>query len=203
MQIKANSAPPYRFRLTLFAAGCLLLGVWFLYDGLVAYPKDREIFQAFQKLKAEGLDGDALNERWRQIAAVKGWPDGTYGDPGKNRSDFDIQFNLVAGVLLELVGLWFAIGAWRHARRWIAMDDDNLSTSWGLTIPLESILTLDKSRWGDKGMALVIADADRGGARLLLDDWKYERDATTQIVEAVQARLRPEQIVGETPSPKA
>lgn len=198
MQIKAVSATPYRYRLALFAVGCLVLGLWFLYDGCIAYPKDREIHQAFQAVKKEGLEGDALLERWKQIAGPKGWPDGTLGDPGKNRSDFDIQFNLVAGVLLEFIGAWFALGAWRHARRWIALDNDNLTTSWGLTIPLEGILTLDKSRWQEKGIALVIADAERGGGRVLLDDWKYDRDATTQIVNTIQARLRPEQVVGDT-----
>ena len=200
MQIKAASAPPYRFRLTLFAIGCLGLGVWFLHDGWVAYPKDREIHRAFQALKKEGLEGDALLDRWKQIAGPKGWPDGTFGEPGKDRSNFDIQFNLIAGAALELIGIWFGVGAWLHARRWIALDGDNLTTSWGLTIPLEAILTLDKSRWAEKGTALVIADAERGGKCVVLDDWKYDRDATTKIVETIQRRLRPEQIVGDRPA---
>jgi len=187
MSFKATISPGYRWRLALVAALLLGFGGWFLKDGYVTYPKERLIAEEFKQFSDEGR-----REQWPEYARAKGWPDGTLGPPGKDHSDWDILLQKILGFACLPVGLLFLIGTIRTLGRWIALDDQTLSTSAGHAVPLSAITRINKDRWQSKGIAIVYFTHEGRTGRIVLDDWKYDQKATEQILAEIEKVAAPQ-----------
>jgi hypothetical protein len=183
MSIKANISSGYRWRPGFFAIISLLFGVWFCYDGFVAWPRDKAIFEAYEQFTSE----DRLSE-WPAYAAEQGWPT-DQDNPGKAHSELDLIVQRVISFILLLVGIAYLVGWGRTFGRWIALDDGELVTSWGVRVPLDQVTAMQLDRWQSKGIAVVQYQANGSTGRLVLDDWKYDREPTEQIVAAVREQL--------------
>jgi hypothetical protein len=188
VQTKAGISSGYRWRLGIIALVCLGFGVYCLYDGFYAYPRDNERYAMFERLQAE--HPDTWRARWEVLAAEHGLP----RDPGdlKQRSDFDIYSQYIMAALTLPVGLLFLFSYVRAGGRWIAADERGLQTSWGQHAPWDAITGIDKARWKSKGIAVVQyrePQPPHAERRLTLDDWKYERDPTVALVRAVEEKL--------------
>ena len=84
----------------------------------------------------------------------------------------------------------------KRGRLRIESSDEGLTTSWGQQLKFDQITALDKKLWRNKGIAKIqYTDADRR-RRLALDDCKYDRDATEDLLRLVESKLDPDQIVG-------
>jgi hypothetical protein len=84
--------------------------------------------------------------------------------------------------------------------RWIACAETGLTTSKGQTVPYAGITKIEKERWKTKGIVIVrYKNKDQREGRIVLDDWKYEAQATKNILLEIEAQLKPEQIVGGEP----
>ncbi len=185
MQIKATANPEYRWRLALVGAMVTIFGLWFLYDAAVGYPSMRGHYEVFHRLTVEKEDFDA----WRAYATEHKLDDPL---PAKyNKSDTDILVQWVLGGLCLPVGLLFLFNWIRSGSWWVASDGVTLTTSWGQTVPFDSIRSVDVSRWRTKGIAVVHYEHDGRPGRLTLDDWKFLRKPTTEIYKQVDARLNP------------
>lgn len=194
---RAAISPGYRWRLGVIALACLLFGAWFLYDGAIRYPHQRIVANKYIELKQKHGEGSvAFNEQWRAYAAAQGVSDG-YPGPPKSTTDIVGQF-AIAGATMP-IGLLFALAYLRSFGRWIACDGAGLTTSWGQRVKFEHIQQLNKERWRNKGIAVVLYREHVGGQerRLVLDDWKYDAPATLTMLKAVEARLKPKQIIGD------
>lgn len=189
----------YVRKVGILAAMFLGISLWFLYDGFVAYPKQKLVFDEFEKFKQSNVPPAKMEERWNQYAKEKNFPLFNDGKPGKNHSDLDIYTQRVLGFILLPLGLLFAWGTVRLVGRWISSNEEGLTTSWGQSALFSQITLFNKDRWKSKGIAVVYYQADGKKRRLVLDDWKYDRKATQIIVDEVQSRLQPDQIVGEPP----
>jgi hypothetical protein len=183
MSIKASISSGYRWRPGLFAVIALLLGLWFCYDGYVAWPRQKAIFEAYEQFTDEGR----LSE-WPAHAAARGWPT-DQDNPGQEHSELDLVVQRVLGFILLSVGVLYLIGWGRTLGRWIALADDQLTTSWGVRVPLDQVTSLDLNRWQSKGIAVVRYETNGKSGRLVLDDWKYDRESTEQIVAALREQL--------------
>ena len=184
MATKAAMRPGYLWRAPAFAVLCLFVGVWFLKDGYYEYPRQREIFRAYSALAEK-------NElaKWRALAHERGWPEDSDVQQGKDHSDGGIMLQKAIGWALIPVSLLFAIGYVRMRARWIACDGQAITTSWGLTVPLEAVSSLNKDRWDTKGIAVAHFNHNGQPGRVVLDDWKHETKPTRAIVDQIGARL--------------
>lgn len=192
---RAKISGGYTLRLAVLALAFLGWAAWSLYDGAVAYPHQRHVALEFQRYEDEGRI-----EEWPAYARSQGWSE---EDPGRPRSNLDIAIQYgMAGIALP-IGLVFGFVLIRSAGRWIEMRDDRFVTSWGQEVPLAAITAIDKTRWDEKGIAVLHYKADNIDNTLVLDDWKFERSAIDAMVEKVDAVLQAAAQPQRPPSPPA
>ena len=97
------------------------------------------------------------------------------------------------------IGFYCGIKFIAAGSQWIASDDEGVTTSSGEKVSYGAITKLNKIKWDKKGIAFVHYQSERGLQRLVIDDWKFEREPTDQIFLDVEAHLTPEQIEGDIP----
>ncbi len=193
MPVTAKISASYLWRLGLIALFCLGFAAWFLYDGTITYPRQRERALKYKELR----DADRLAE-WRGVATERGWPSDPPGDP---KSQADIYSQLVLAAVVAVPGLLFAVFLIRARGRWIEMTETGLRTSWGRQLEFGQITRLDKRKWKSKGIARIRYQDSGRHRQVVLDDCKYDPDPTTEILRGVESRLDPSQIVGGRAEP--
>ena len=193
MPVKANIDTKFLLRLGLMALALFGIGLWFLYDGAITYPRQRERALTYERFKEE----DRLTE-WEEIARQRGWPT---ENPGEAKTDIDIHMQLVIAGLAAVPAVWFLVLFLRARGRWIELNETGLRTSWGRELEFGQIVSLDKKKWRSKGIAKINYRQKGRKRRLVLDDWKYDADATKAILLEVESRVDVDQIVGGAPEP--
>lgn len=194
MTIRAERDPSFYRRFWLMAIGALAFGLYCVYDGAVAYPNQRERALKYREFKEKAVEtnqGDWIKQ-WRAYAKQQGWPTSDPGEP-KNETDFQVQFamaglcGVVALVLLGKVVLSLGM--------WIEADDSSIKTSWGKTVPFAAIERVNKKDWQKKGLARIYY-ADEGRTRkFVLDNFKFHREPTDQIMRRIEEHISEDQIV--------
>ncbi len=228
MTAKALISTGWRVRLGGMAAMFVGFCAFFLYDGFVGYPRQRDIHDQFTAYIAatydikilQGLEPTnhdafmeiavtqtgkgkmALYESWDEHAAKNGLPPS--GKDGKDirameKNDSSILWQKIFGFGLIPLAVMMVYAWVQTFSRWVAADENGVTTSGGQSAPWASMIKLDKLRWPKKGIAfLYYDDADkRINQRILLDDFKFDRVATEQIVRAIEEHLKDDQIVGD------
>ena len=193
MAAKAVISNGYRWRLALIGVVCLLFAAWSAYDGFVKYPRLND--HARQYVEYQQDNGEGWQETWPDYAREHNLPE----IPHPPKGDFSMIAQYVQLAITLPIGLWFTYLFLASLNRWVASDEAGLSSSGGEQVPYDSITTLDKKRWENKGIAVVTYTADQGERRFVIDDWKFERDPTDQILIEVEQRLQPDQIIGDLP----
>jgi len=214
MPVKANIDTKFLSRLGLTGLAILALALWFLYDGIIAYPKERERALAYQKLETE-----ARLDQWENTAAEHGW---STEKPEKFEHLFDLKepkkleeaqeelkkaHNTDIAIQRWLAGivavpaLLFLYRYFRARGRWIEAHETGLRTSWGQQLEFGQIVSLDKKKWKSKGIARIDYRQNGRKRRLVLDDWKFDADPTKAILLEVESRIDVGQIVGGAPEP--
>lgn len=187
MAVRAKISKGYIWRPGVIGAMMLGFCGWFLYDGMVAYPFQQKIWNAYNQVVQEN-PGDPVEQAqvWSQYAASKGWPTET---PKKKIEDKDILTQKVIAVITAPVGLYFLTVFFLTRGRWVEADERAVTTSSGQRTDYGSIKSLDTSRWPRKGIAVVHYESDGQSRRIVLDDWKFEREPTKRIFEAIEERM--------------
>jgi hypothetical protein len=183
----------------------MLLGMasYFLYDGLVGYPKSNrkvDIYDAFHAgkdggkswesvveklgLNAEGAGGEnALAGARDAFDAAKGgavWTGGYSLERGlpekpERKSEHDIreQFHY-AWALIALGGIVIFITL-LNVRKKVTADHEAFYTTKGRRVPFEAIYRLDKRKWDNKGLAyLYYEDEKDRRQKAVIDDLKFQ-----------------------------
>jgi len=71
--------------------------------------------------------------------------------------------------------------------KWIELKDGTVSTKGGAGIALKDITAIDKTRWEKKGIAKVSATGADGKVQtVMIDDLKFEREPTDQIMAEIE-----------------
>ena len=169
------------------------MALWFVYDGAVTYPRQRERALAYQELK----ENDKLDQ-WEGIATKRGWP---LEDPGEAKDKIDFYTQFILSAVVAPPGLLFLFFFLRSRGRWIELNDTGLRTSWGRQLEFGQIVTLDKKKWRSKGIAKITYQQNGRKRKLVLDDWKYDADVTKEILLEVELQIDIDQIVGGAPEP--
>ena len=188
---RANIAAGYRWRMLFVSMFCFGFALWCAYDGAIAYPAKRDRWEMYVELKIDGREHE-----WEELARENGWPikEPNRHDDAKDEGDFLTQFSM--GGVIATIGIPFMFIFVSTRGRWIEMDDDGLSTSWGERCAFDDIMTFDKTKWYKKGIAYVHYEKDGRKGRITLDDCKYDREPTEIFVRDIELEIDPEQIIG-------
>ena len=76
MPARAKITGTYLGRTALMAVICLGASLWFLYDGVVTYPRQNEQGHKYEELKEE-----RRTDEWEDFARERGWPIENPGEP--------------------------------------------------------------------------------------------------------------------------
>jgi len=205
MTIRAKSDPRFYLRFLLIGAVAIGFSLLCVYDGAIRYPKQREPALAYQeleeRLKEEGRL-DQLSQEWIQVvkqhnensdSAQDNWP------TDKPKDEVDIQLQYVMAGVTGTIGLWMLLVVWRARGRWIEASGAGLTSSWGQRVDYARIVSLDKRQWRKKGIAKINYEDGNRKRRLVLDDYKYNRQATDTILRDLEAKIGVDKIIGGPP----
>jgi hypothetical protein len=169
--------------------GLVALGasLWFLYDGAVKWPHQRERGLALKNL----LEENRLNE-WDAYARERGW---STSDPGEPKTESEIFMQFVWAGITALVGLWLLAGVWLARGRWIESTGSGITSSWGQIFNFDQVVQVNKRKWRSKGIAKVAYQDGRRKRRFTIDDYKFDRQPTGQILRDLEAHIEPDKIV--------
>ncbi len=200
MAIRTNINASHLARMALISLFCVGLALWSLYDGMVGYPNQRIRAQAFLDFTEENQDLDPKDivDKWKELAAERGWP---IGNPGKPKSDYQITSQFFMAGLIGPVGLFLLIRLALSRGRWIEADETTLSSSQGEQLEFGQITELNKKKWQNKGIAKVKYESDGRMKQLVLDDCNYDRETTNAVLRHIEANLDHAKIVGGKPEP--
>jgi hypothetical protein len=226
MTVRSKISGRHLIRLTIVGLFCIGFGLYCLYDGMVAWPKQRERALAFQELKDEGREGE-----WPLIAAEHGWKPYDQGeparvfqelkeqnredewlrvveehgwkafDPGKPRTEAEIAVQYYMLAICGAAGLLILSKVLWSIGRWVEMDDAGLRSSRGQEVKFDEIDKIDKKKWENKGIAKVLYQ-DNGRVKVFtLDDFIYDRPTTDDILREVESRVGVDKIINGKPEP--
>ena len=195
MPVIAKITGKYLAKTGLLALFCIGTALWFLYDGVITYPRQRERALQYQALETE----DRASE-WEEVARQRGWPT---ENPGRPKMEAEILVQRVIAAVAAIAAIPFAFFFFRMWGRWIESNESGLRTSWGQQVEFSQITSLDKRKWKSKGIAKIKYDQGGRRRRLVLDDWIYETDPTTAILRAVESNIEVAHIHGGVPEPSA
>ena len=211
MNLRTDINPKYLFRLGLITVFGIGMTAYCLYDGLVAWPTQSEQAHAFLELKEANPEMKVmpLFEKWKGVAAERGWPAGNAGreqtpyGPPKKAVDINGQFIMAA--VTGFFGLLFLTKLLRNRGRWIEADGEGMRSSEGRALKFGQVTALDKKKWDNKGIANLLYEVDGKKQKIVLDDCNYDRDTTQAILRHVEATIGHDKIVNgkpEKPLPK-
>lgn len=191
MAVRTNSDPRYYRRFLLMGLAAVGFALWSLYDGAVTYPNQRERALAHKELEDKGRSNE-----WSEFARQRGWPTNYPGEP---KSQGDITMQYVMAALAGTIGLALVFNVWRSRGRWIEASETGLSSSWGQSLNFDQIVSLDKKRWKNKGIARITYYDGKRRRRFVLDDYKFDRQTTDQILYELEAKIGIDKIAGGPP----
>ena len=207
MNLRAH--PERNFLLKYFAIGifCCAFAVYAAYDGCLAYPAELRRANAWKNLQVEreadpSLERAALVARWKTIAKENGW---SAKQIRKDDTAGAIQTKIYWQYVFMVIGLSIGVPCicWYFATRnsWIESTEDGLRSSNGSELLLGQICKFDKKKWEKKGIAVVHFKnhSTNGEGTFILDDLKYDRKITDQIVRWVESQIPEEMIVNGKP----
>ncbi len=182
----------YRYVMFVLMVG---FGLAFLYDGFFRWPGHNAKYSVLeakiQLLEVKSRDNPALRKDLDDgLAELKRIP--------KRHTDFDLQLQRVLGFLLPPLATGVLIMWLRRSRGEYRLENDTLHVPGYPPIPLDTIDSLDKTRWDRKGIAFASYHLPNGKTGIVrLDDFIYEahpiRDMVKCIEESIIARARAQQ----------
>jgi hypothetical protein len=182
MTIRADSDPRFFLRFLLIGAVCFGFSLWSLYDGEYGYPRQRERALKYQEIKESG--GGIAD--WEDFAKSQGWPTELPGEP---KTEGEIQFQFIMAGIAALLAVWCFTIVWRARGRWIELAGNKLTSSWGQSVNLPDVISINKKQWQKKGIARIhYQDGARRG-RFVIDDFKYKREPTDKILREIESRV--------------
>ena len=191
MPIRADVNMRFYMRFAFISAACTVMCVWSLYDGLVKYPNQRERALKFVEYKEQNK-----KQEWKELAAQRGWHP---GNPGEPKSEADIMGQYVMAAVTGTLALIFVIVIAAARGRWIEVDGSGLRSSWGQQLSFDQIININKRKWANKGIAKIRYRENGRTRRFTIDDFKFVREPTDEILRTVESHVDADQIVGGLP----
>lgn len=176
----------------LFVALMILGGAgWFLYDGIVTWPREAERHQAWLQVAHDAM-GRELEEgaippeakiAWEHFAKKQGWSTSI----PKDRTPDDIagQFRWSTG--LAVIGFSFLAWVLWNQTLHIRCDEEAVYSARGKKVLWGSFTGMDRAKWEKKGIAVALYEEGGKKKKLILDDYKF--GGTEPIILEIEKRL--------------
>lgn len=196
MTVRANSNSKFLLRFLLIATGLIGFGLWGLYDATFTGPKKmkqaKEYWVESEEASKKWVPRHT-GEEWSQIAKENHWE---IGEPKTPSGAFGYSlFNYALVVTCIPLGLFSLFKYLQSNKTWIEQDGSTFQTSKGVKFDIDQIKSIDKRKWAKKGIA-KISYTDAGAEKTyVLDDFKYLREPTDEILYNIEQSLEDEQIV--------
>lgn len=165
----------------------------FFYDGSIGYERKNERYREWKKFANEPSDA-----QWKQLAKERGWDPEEWpvylrehklqGDAIPFPRAKIIEQFVCAALALIFGGITLAYWAGQKGRV-VRTDADAVHTPAGTRVPFSAITGVGKKKWDAKGLATVRYQIEGRKGEFELDDYKYDRDATHQILAEIEAHL--------------
>jgi len=153
----------------VFLIACSL---WFLWDGLIGWPRSNERWDAHESRK--GTPGE-----WEKYCRERGWKT---EPPHKRFEHADIIGQHVFAGLTGVIGI-FSFIYWQRVRRSVMRSDQGaVLTPSGVRVPYENMTEVDERKWKPKGLATVYYAINGSKGRFVLDDAKFNPEALDIIL---------------------
>jgi hypothetical protein len=181
MPAEARITPIWKKQKLFIAIFLLAVAGWFLWDGKVGYPRSNERWVAQEQYEQDGKSAE-----WPAYAARRGW---SAEKPHKFFKADAIMLQLTLSVALAVLG-GVAFAYWFTQKdRVLRSDEEAVYAPSGTRVPFGSITGLGKKKWDDKGLATVRYEMAGRKGQFVLDDYKFDRDPTHQILAEIEAQL--------------
>jgi len=186
--VTAIISKEWKQRMLLISLAVGGLGGWFLFDGLVAYPRNNVKAAIYFELREKhGEDTPELKAAWEVVRKDRVWNDST---PKKIYSPGDLQTQLILGAVTLLAAAALLLYFYRSLSQTTRLENGVITLPNGKTVEISKVQAVSKKRWENKGIAdLAYESAPGKSARFILDDYKFVGAA--QILEEVEKRLNP------------
>ena len=202
MTLRATTETKFLLKYLLIGLGCLAFFLWSTYDAFIGYPSMLPRAQAWEKLMEDpSLDETERQARWEAMSEEGGW---SSKRPKEKETLASVQQTIIYNYAFMAIGIAIAgpcIG-WYLTNRgtWIESTDDGLRNSAGQFFTIDQVQQIDKRRWDKKGIAVVhFRDDQQKDQTFIIDDLKYQREETDQILDWLEQQLPREKIVnGQT-----
>jgi hypothetical protein len=177
MKVHARISKEWRRRMTFMAIMLNGSALWFLYDGLIAWPSEQKRYEQLVTITADIVpEGTKLTDK--DPAVTRAWSDyATKNDlPAKlpkHRSPGDLSGQRSIGGVFLFIGLSFVGWVLLQHRKSVRVEGDVITGAGGETVHLDSIVEMDRRKWENKGIAYAIYEKDGKRRRLCLDDHKF------------------------------
>jgi hypothetical protein len=181
MTLEARVTPIWKKQKLFVALFMLAFGAYFFYDGAIGWPRNNERFLKYEEFEKAG-DSDG----WKAYAKERGW---SQKKPEKMYKKNEIDGQFLYGGLCAVVGL-ITLGYWaQQVKRTLKVDDEAVTSPAGTRVPFESITGLGLKKWDSKGLATVRYELSGRKGEFVVDDYKFDTDATRKILEEIKNRL--------------
>jgi hypothetical protein len=127
---------------------------------------------------------------WSIYDGFISWPEWPISHPNeKPKSDMDIKFNQVLGMVLPPLAIVLLIRALYISRGKYRLEDGILYVPGHPPVPLDTIHKIDRELWDRKGIAWAEYTVDGKDGEIKLDDFVYDREPMDQIFKATEAAV--------------
>ncbi|QEG22851.1 hypothetical protein [Mariniblastus fucicola] len=195
--LRAEVNPNFKYKFLLIGVIALAVGLYHFIDPIFVYPKMRPASEAYELLKTQlkGDDGE-LQRQWATMAESNNW---TEGSPKYSPAELTTNtlYSYFIGFLFTFVaGIPCLLTFFRCLGQWIGVEGDQLVNAKGQKVAFDQIETIDKSKWEKKGIA-KLAYSENGVAKsFVIDDLKFDRVTSDQIMDLVEQRVGVDKITG-------
>jgi len=191
-----RAQPESKFKLKYLIIGVLAAGygLYCLYDAAIKYPSQWPVSEAYYGLRADVEDDEEFQKQWSVQASENGWKE----TPPYTAEELTTNtiYSYIVGVLFSVIGFPSLLTGLKCFGQWIEADEKSLTNSKGQTVAFDQIKSIDKSKWEKKGLAQLIYDDDGTEKAFVLDDLKFERSVTDEIMLRVEKFVGVDKIVG-------
>lgn len=157
----------------------IAFALYFLWDGVVGYPRSDERFDAHERLKA--TPGE-----WEKLCLERGWKT---QPPEKRMGPHKYAEQLWWAAGAGAIGL-IALALWmRQKGTFVKSDAEGVTAPGGARVPYTSITHVDRTKWKSKGLACVRYSLDGKEGRFTLDDAKHDPKALDVILADIVSRV--------------
>lgn len=182
--IVARAGRYYRNARYLMFAIIVTMGLWFIYDGFVAYPESNRRYDELAK-QLSLMEKDPKRDEATYLSV-------TLQLKSMSRHDeFSILLQKLLGFTLPPVGIGLLVYWMRKSRGEIRLENGVLHLPDMPAIPLSAVDEIDKELWDRKGIVTVYYTLeDNTTGKFGLDDFVYQAHPIRAIVKALEGELQ-------------